>query len=341
MGVEPNLQAEIGPPPQSVARFGGATNETLAALLDQSVDCIKLIGPDGLVQYMNRNGLCAMEIDDFRMVEGRPWAELWPEEARPNIIEALARAASGSAARFSAFCPTAKGNPRWWDVSVSHVADEAGASIGYLSVSRDVTDAHTAREVAEIAAAEMRHRLKNSYAMIGGLLRALARGNAAHEFFVDDVSARLAALGVAQTLFVARDHAPCDLATLLPALLQPFSNPVCPVEVGAIPVHDIDQGQADALALVIGELAVNSTKHGALTAGGSIRVEARVERDRLEIIWAERSDRPVAAHARSGGQGLRLIERILTARRGEMTVDWKADGLDATIQLQAGTVRES
>lgn len=53
----------------------------LAAILDQSADCIKVISSQGTVDYMNRNGQCAMEIDDFCAVAGQLWTSLWPEGA--------------------------------------------------------------------------------------------------------------------------------------------------------------------------------------------------------------------------------------------------------------------
>lgn len=315
---------------ESEALSNGLTN----ALLEQSLDCVKLIARDGTVEYLNPNGLCAMEIDAVAAVKGRRWADLWPEESRALITDALDRAAAGEAVRFDAFCPTAKGSPRWWDVSVSQVHDGSGSILGFLSLSRDVTAAHLAKEVAEIAAAEMQHRLKNSYAMIGGLLSALARGVPEREDFVREIRDRLSALGVAQTLFVSRENAPCNITELIPALLQPFATPECPVESIGLPCASVDQGQADALALVFGEFAVNSSKHGAFSSTGSVRVTAETLDGYLLIHWEERSSRKVAAHARSGGQGLRLIQRILAARDGEVSFDWMENGLNATIRLK-------
>lgn len=308
-------------------------NELLPALLDQSLDCVKLICRDGRVQYMNRNGLCAMEIDNLSDIMGQQWIDLWPGEARELIQNALANAAVGPV-RFDAHCPTAKGSPRWWDVSVSRVEDNEGRWLGYLSVSRDVTAARLAKEVADISAAEMRHRLKNSYAMVSGLLSSLARGNAEREQFVGEIRDRLAALGVAQTLFVASENAPCDIRELLPALLNPFSHAQCPIAVASLPEAVVNQGQADALALVFGEMAVNSSKHGALSSNGTIAVEADVAGDELLIRWSERSSRHVDAHSRTEGQGLRLINRILTARDGSLNVEWVDNGLDALIRLR-------
>ena len=321
------------------AGFGGESLETLAAMLDQSVDCIKLVDADGTIQYMNRNGQCAMEVDEFDAIAGRPWADLWPEEARPRVSQALDLAKTGVPARFDAFCPTAKGRPRWWDVSVSRVASGDGTLIGYLAVSRDVTEARLARQVAETMTAEMMHRLKNSYAMVGGLLSALARGVPERETFVREMRGRLQALGVAQTLFVSGESGPCRVSELIEELILPFSNPACTVSVGLLPETLIDQGQADAIALVFGELSVNSTKHGALSGTGAITVSAFCQDGALVITWLERSDQGVTAHSRSGGQGLKLMQRILGARHGELKIDWNDSGLDATITLLMGNSR--
>ena len=313
------------------------SNDTLATLLEQSVDCIKFISLDGTVQYMNRNGLCAMEIDDSAAVIGRMWHELWPTEAQSMIRNSLIQASAGEAVRFDAFCPSAKGTPRWWDVSVSTIRNEDGKVSGFLSTSRDVSEARRAKEVAEIASAEMRHRLKNSYAMVAGLLSSLARGLPEREEFAAEVQTRLAALGVAQTLFASRENAPCELALLLPALLDPFGHGDCTVTATVTGDVSVEQGVADALALVIGELAVNSSKHGALSSTGAIRVTAEAQGPDIELCWSERSDRAVAAHHRDGGQGLRLMQRILKARHGEISLEWQEFGLDARFRVPAST----
>ena len=115
--------------------------DALAGVLAQSVDCVKLLGLDGSVLWMNTNGLCAMEIDDFGTVCGLSWDDLWPDPARHLIAEALPAASAGEIVRFNAFCPTAKGTPRWWDVTVSSVSGADGEQVGFLAISRDVTEA--------------------------------------------------------------------------------------------------------------------------------------------------------------------------------------------------------
>jgi two-component sensor histidine kinase len=306
--------------------------ETLASVLDQSVDCVKLIGLDGSVRWMNANGLCAMEIDDFSAVKSRHWADLWPDEARPAIMKSLASATQGAPVRFDAYCPTAKGTPRWWNVTVSRVQDVSGEQAGYLAISRDITEAETGRQALEIAAAELRHRLKNTYAMIGSLLLGFARGNPDREAFAHEMTGRLVALSTAQALFSTQD-APRELAALLPALVTPFDRSTCSVVIGELPDTLVTQGQADAIALVLGELAVNAAKHGALASGGSLHLSARAADGGLEIVWDEKSVGEVAAHDRSGGQGLKLIDRIVRARQGALDIAWHDRGVTVTLRF--------
>lgn len=304
----------------------------LASVLDQSVDCVKLIGLGGEVQYMNSNGLCAMEIDDLGSVRGLNWADLWPVEAREQIRNSLIASSAGTTTRFRAFCPTAKGTPKWWDVTVSPVTDADGNHAGHLSISRDVTDNHAAREALEIATDEMRHRLKNTYMMISSLLMGFARGNPEREAYASEMADRLAALSAAQALFISND-APLAIDALIPALLSAFNNPACPVTIEAVAAANVDQGQADALALAIGELSVNSAKHGALAYGGEIHLNSYIAGNALTIHWTERSDGPSASPRSGSGQGVRLMERIMRARGGDIVFDWKPDGLAVVMSL--------
>ena len=315
------------------AAVSGLSSVALATVLDQSVDCVKLVSLDGFIQWVNFNGLCAMDIDSFDQIDGRPWAELWPEEARQMVLGSYPQAALGQTVRFNAFCSTLKGTPKWWDVAVSAVADQSGDHAGFLTVSRDITETENVREALEIAAAEMKHRLKNTYAMISSLLLGFAKGNAEREIFAREMSERMSALSTAQALFVS-DEAPLELERLIPALIAPFDRESCPVEIGQARGLIVDQAQANAIALVLGELAVNSAKHGALNHGGSLHVTTVEIDGALTILWVENSDRPVTAHDRAGGQGLKLMERIVRARRGIIAYDWEDSGLSVKLTFE-------
>ena len=108
-------------------------------LLAASPDCVKLIDLDGNVQFMNDNGLRLVEIDDFTTFQGKPWLSYWPSESVALVADAMTEAKAGRVGRFTAFAPSAKGTPKWWDVVVSAIRDDTNGVTGLLAVSRDVT----------------------------------------------------------------------------------------------------------------------------------------------------------------------------------------------------------
>ncbi|HZF96190.1 MAG TPA: EAL domain-containing protein [Allosphingosinicella sp.] len=116
------------------------------SILEASVDCIKIVSTDGHLQLMNAPGVRALELAGFEAVRARNWAALWPEASRATVAHAVAEGAAGRTSRFTGFCPTAKGSPRWWDVLVSPMFDEDGKVVRLLSISRDITAQREASE---------------------------------------------------------------------------------------------------------------------------------------------------------------------------------------------------
>ncbi|SLN43783.1 PAS fold protein [Roseivivax jejudonensis] len=111
-----------------------------AILMALSRDCIKLVGLDGSLHYMSRNGRCAMEIADPGPIFGRLWWTLWPEEARPRLRDAVELAASGRDVSFVAECPTARGTPACWNVTVTGVRATPDAPVSELLVVSTLTE---------------------------------------------------------------------------------------------------------------------------------------------------------------------------------------------------------
>jgi PAS domain S-box-containing protein len=111
------------------------------AVLNTSPDCIKVLDAEGRLQYMNANGYCLMEIDDFALFKGKYWWDLWPEENKHLIKGAVATAQAGKKTQFQAFSPTAKGALKWWDVIVlpMHEGHHDIEAPLILSISRDIT----------------------------------------------------------------------------------------------------------------------------------------------------------------------------------------------------------
>ncbi|MDQ4120940.1 MAG: PAS domain S-box protein [Acidobacteriota bacterium] len=116
-----------------------ASEELSRSVIASSPDCFKILDGEGHLQFMNENGLCLLEIDDFEPFRGEAWESLWEGEGQRQAAEAIKQAQKGQISRFQGFCPTAKGTPKWWDVVVAPVRGANGQIGRLLSVSRDIT----------------------------------------------------------------------------------------------------------------------------------------------------------------------------------------------------------
>ncbi len=306
-------------------------------LLDQSDDCVKVLSVEGALTYMSCNGRRAMQIDDFEAIRGRKWWELWPAVAQAAVQGAAAKAAAGLPSRFEGFCPTGAGEPRWWDVSVSPIRDAAGEITALLSTSRDITARRQSQESLETIAYEMRHRLRNAYAVSAALTQMSARDEPAHRDFAQGLEQRFQGLAVAQGRLLDAAGGSERLPLLMDALLEAFGAANA-VTVGELPDVALSERAARATALVLGELCTNSLKYGALRNGGAIRLDGTLNDGRVVLDWRETAQaRPGAAKDAGGGSGFSIIRKMLQAHGGDLQVHWRPDGVDVTIGLDVSS----
>ena len=314
------------------ARFD-FSSDAVVAVFEQSEDCVKLVDPDGKLLWMNGNGMCSMEIDEFGLVSGAEWCGFWPDEHMAEVRDSYT-ARPPRTSRFTAFCPTAKGTPKWWEVSVTPVKDAGGAHVGFVAVSRDVTEREAAQRMQEVLVAEMRHRQRNLLTLATSLLRLHGRRHEGAGEFVAEMVQRFGALGRAQAVIGGASGGTADLAELIATLVEPLAMPGSELTIHVDEDLSLTAGDVDVVSVVLGELAVNAGKHGAFAKGGRVGITALPTEDGVEIAWSE-TGAPVEATSRAGGQGLDLMGRIAALNGARFGIDWQRTGLCARLLLAA------
>lgn len=193
---------------------------------------------------------------------------------------------------------------------VRDVADRTRAAIARVR----------ADERQEVLNRELSHRMKNTFAMVQGIVGQTLRtaSDVAEARLI--LEGRLVALGRAHDVLLAGTGETADLRTIVADGLRPHVDP------GSDQVHlrgpriEIGASAALALSLMVHELATNALKYGALsTAAGRIDATWSVDdgagKPSLRLEWRERGGPEVTPPTRRGF-GSRLIERGLTGAAG-------------------------
>ena len=190
----------------------------------------------------------------------------------------------------------------------------------------------------------MNHRVKNLFAVMNGVVLLSSRSKQGPEEMARSIRGRLDAIARAHELVLpsvlraADDQSRrTDLTTLIKAVLSPYaSGPEArgksrlTIEGPHVVVGD---KAANALALVLNEMATNAIKYGAFAdAEGAIRVDWSLADDKLSLNWRERGGPPVDGKPASEGFGSQLARRSVAGQlAGTLAYDWDAAGLTVNI----------
>lgn len=199
--------------------------------------------------------------------------------------------------------------------------------------ARQQAEAH-----AQMLAEEMKHRIKNSLAMIGALASQTFRHGRPVQEALDMFSARLRSMALAQDVLTQSNHDGADLHQLISRALEPHRDQGNPDRIAIDePQVWISGRRTTALTMAMHELATNAVKYGALSVGsGRVSVRWHIEEvpgtRQLLIEWREHGGPPVAAPKRRGF-GSTLVERgLATELDGHARILFEPEGVVCEIR---------
>jgi len=219
------------------------------------------------------------------------------------------------------------------EIGLSPIETDEGLFV--LGAVVDISERKRAEAQRELLLAELNHRVKNTLAVVQGIAHQTFRRTGASAKARRAFEGRLAALAAAHNLLTQANWEQASLRHLAAETLQtPAVNEQRLSLVG--PRVHLQPKQALAIAMALHELCTNAVKYGAFSnETGSVAFEWRQADgpdSRLTMVWREQGGPPVAPPARRGF-GSYLVEKALAQDlKGEVTMEFKPEGLVCTIE---------
>jgi PAS domain S-box-containing protein len=306
----------------------------LASIVESSDDAILSKDLNGIIRSCNG---AAERLFGYTAAEliGQSVRILIPPEAQAEEDQILARIRRGERVHHFETVRLTKDRRRV-DVSltISPVRDASGAVVAASKIARDITEQKRSQEQIAILAREAEHRSKNLLANVQATVK-LSHADTVGGL-KDAIEGRIRALANVHSLFVEARWIGAELTTIATQELAPYSRTGEAIRVRIEgPQVLLRPDIAQAIAVVLHELATNATKYGALsTADGAVELKWSHETDgRLTLHWIEAGGPAVRAPTKQGF-GTRVISGMISQFKGNTKFDWRADGLVCEIDLQ-------
>jgi PAS domain S-box-containing protein len=222
------------------------------------------------------------------------------------------------------------GEVRWIETRSFISCDGGGHPQRVVGVSIDITERRLAEEHLRMMVAELDHRVKNVLATVSALTSRTQDASGSTADFVAALNGRIQSMAATHQLLSSQQWKGIQLADLIRRELAPYATHDNTEIDGP---HIILRAEAaQAVSMVLHELATNAAKHGALsTPRGRVAVRwYRLQNggaDALRVEWQEAGGPAVKAPRRCG-YGTEIIRGLLPYELdGKVDLAFAAEGV--------------
>jgi PAS domain S-box-containing protein len=304
----------------------------LASIVETSNDAIVSKNLDGIITSWNR---AAEHVFGYSTREaiGQPITLVIPEDRQSEEREILTRIRRGERTdHFETVRQRKDGSLIDVSLTVSPVKDANGTIVGASKIARDITERKRTQDQISVLAREAEHRGKNILSNVQAIIN-LSQSDTS-ESLKEVISGRIQAMANVHSLFVETRWIGAEVSAIAKQELGPYLDEHdTRVRIEGLPTV-LEPTAAQAIAVVLHELATNASKYGALSnAKGQIRLTwSRSEDGKLALRWTEVGGPSVKAPQRKGF-GSRLIEGTISPLGGNVLFDWRSEGLVCEIAV--------
>nr|WP_312037287.1 PAS domain S-box protein [Mesorhizobium caraganae] len=324
------------------------TSQRLAAIVASSDDAILSKDINGVITTWNRGAERLYGYSEDEVI-GKPVTILIPSDRQDEEPELLGRIRRGEQIdHYETVRRKKDGSFVDVSLSVSPIVDSTGQIVGASKIARDISDRRRAEAQKDLLLGEMNHRVKNLFALAGGLLNLSARDAASVPDLVSNLQGKFLALARAHALTLSTavepdSHGIATLHALALEVTRPYlagEGVDCRIVVAG---PDIPLGRTAVtnVALLFHEFATNALKYGALSnPTGQVRVECSLRADDVNITWHEAGGTPGPEEPEREGFGSRLTRATVSALGGSFSRHFTSTGLEIRMTLSQAKLCE-
>jgi PAS domain S-box-containing protein len=305
----------------------------LASIVDSTDDAIVSKNLDGVVTSWNKGAERLLGYTAEEAI-GQPITIVIPKDRHNEERTILTRIRRGERIdHFETVRQRKDGSLIIVSLTVSPLRSANGEIVGASKIARDISAQKRSQEQIATLAREAEHRSKNLLATVLATVK-LSQSETL-EGLKQAIEGRIQALANVHSLFVQTRWIGAELSAIARQELAPY------VEKGEMRAR-IDAAQvllepnvAQAIAVILHELASNAAKYGALSsAGGRIDLSWSHELNgQLELCWTKTGGPQVKAPTQEGF-GRRIIRQLTGQMNGTAQFDWRVEGLECQIIVQ-------
>lgn len=233
------------------------------------------------------------------------------------------------------------GSIRWVAAKGRPLLGPNGRAIGGIGVVMDLTERKAIEERLRLLMREVDHRANNLMAVIQGIVSLSRAADGAQ--LREIILGRVEALARTHQLLAESRWKGADLMRLAQEEMLPFTLG----DAGRVRLSGPDlvlaPAAAQALAMVLHELATNAAKHGALSVPeGRVAIGWSVQGGAVRLRWEETGGPPVVPPQKKGF-GTTVLQRAFSGSlHGKTRLDWRAEGLvcELEVPLESATANE-
>jgi PAS domain S-box-containing protein len=308
-------------------------SRVLASIVESSDDAIVSKDLNGIIRSWNKG---AERVFGYAAEEaiGQPITIVIPQDRFDEERMILTRIRRGERIdHFETVRQRKDGSLIVISLTVSPVKNIAGKIVGASKIARDITEEKRIREQVAVLAREAEHRSRNMLATVQATVN-LSQSDTA-DGLKHAIEGRIQAIANVHSLFAESRWIGAELSAIATRELAPYiSEKEARVRIDGPPVL-LRPDAAQAIVVIVHELATNAAKYGALsTTAGRVELKWSHAADGWVILrWTETRG-PLVKEPTRRGFGSRVIESMIGQLKGKTSFDWRAEGLVCVITLQ-------